>query len=657
MHKICVFAGTTEGRRLVERLCDRGVEIVACVATKYGGGLLAAQPGVRVHIGRMNENEMVTFLTQERFSLVVDATHPYADRATENICRACEQVKIEYLRLSRESSAASADGIFMCDIDACVGFLKNTEGAIFLTTGSKEIPAFCADEMLRRRIYARVLPIPDALEVCAHCGLTPERIFAMQGPFDEEMNLAMLHAARARFLVTKDTGDAGGYAAKIRAAERAGVQPIVIGRPPQADGMSLNEAVRELEERFSLADIPKHVVLVGGGMGDSGSRTQAAECALREAECLIGSRRMLDSVDGSGKTMCEAVAAEDIVRIIRSESVRRYAVLLSGDPGFYSGAKRLLNTLSDISVEVLPGIGSLQYFCAKLHRPWENVYCLSLHGREADIVSAVRTHKEIFILLGGNDGAQRALDRLCAAGMGELHAAVGEQLAATGERIVSGSVKELASMDFDSLSVLLIENPHSDEWVVTHGLPDEAFERDETPMTKSEVRSVVLSKLRLTRNATFYDIGSGSGSVTVEVARLVEHGRVFAVEMREKALTLTRRNVEKFGLRNVEVVEGEAPEILARLPAPTHAFIGGSTGRMQAVIDALLGKNPQVCIVATAVTLESISELTQIAKQFTSCDIVEISVAKPRQLGRYRLMTAQNPVYIFSLCNEGGDVL
>lgn len=179
--------------------------------------------------------------------------HPYAGRATENICRACEQVKIEYLRLSRESSAASADGIFMCDIDACVGFLKNTEGAIFLTTGSKELPAFCADEMLRRRIYARVLPIPDALEVCAHCGLTPERIFAMQGPFDEEMNLAMLHAARARFLVTKDTGDAGGYAAKIRAAERAGVQPIVIGRPPQADGMSLNEAVRELEERFSLA--------------------------------------------------------------------------------------------------------------------------------------------------------------------------------------------------------------------------------------------------------------------------------------------------------------------------------------------------------------------------------------------------------------------
>ena len=159
--------------------------------------------------------------------------------------------------------------------------------------------------------------------------------------------------------------------------------------------------------------------------------------------------------------------------------------------------------------------------------------------------------------------------------------------------------------------------------------------------------------MQLTQAATVYDVGSGSGSMTVEAALLAKRGRVYAVEMRESALALTRRNVEKFALRNVEVVEGEAPEALAELPKPTHAFIGGSEGRMRAIIDALLEKNPAVRIVATAVTLESVAELTQIVKQFTFSDIVEVSIAKPRRLGRYRLMTAQNPVYIFTMHNGG----
>lgn len=656
MCKICVFAGTAEGRRLVEQICGRGIVVVACAATEYGGELLSGQADVRVHVGRMNESEMAAFFAQEGFALVVDATHPYADMATENIRRACEQEKIEYMRLSRGSDAAFGDGVFVPDVAACVAFLQETEGPILLTTGSKELPAFCADEALRRRIYARVLPVHSSLEVCASCGLTPERIFAMQGPFGEEMNLAMLRVAHARFLVTKDTGDAGGYAAKIRAAERAGVQAVIIGRPPQVDGISIEEAVRELEERFPLTDVSKRVILIGAGMGDSDSRTLAAERALREADCLIGSRRMLESVDGAGKIVREAIAAEDIARIVRGENARCFAVLLSGDPGFYSGAKRLLSALKGTAVEVLPGIGSLQYLCAKLCVPWENVYCLSLHGRDGDIVGAVRTHEATFALLGGNGGARRALERLCATGMGGLRAVIGECLAAASERIVKGSVQELASMDYDALSVLLVENPHAGKCVVTHGLPDDAFERDDAPMTKSEIRSVALSKLQLTRMATVYDIGSGSGSVTVEAALLAKRGRVYAVEMRESALALTRRNVEKFALRNVEVIEGEAPEALADLPAPTHAFIGGSAGRLRAIIDALLEKNPAVHIVATAVTLESVAELTQIVKQFASSDIVEVSIAKPRRLGRYRLMTAQNPVYIFTMSN-GGNML
>ena len=132
-------------------------------------------------------------------------------------------------------------------------------------------------------------------------------------------------------------------------------------------------------------------------------------------------------------------------------------------------------------------------------------------------------------------------------------------------------------------------------------------------------------------------------------------GRVYAIEMKEKALALTRRNAEKFNLTNLEVVAGAAPEALENLPAPTHAFIGGSTGNLRGILDCLLKKNPDVRIVATAVTLETVAELTELSKSFETCDIAEVSVSKPRVLGRYRLMTAQNPVYIFTMQHENKD--
>ncbi|MBO4297411.1 MAG: precorrin-6Y C5,15-methyltransferase (decarboxylating) subunit CbiT, partial [Clostridia bacterium] len=209
--------------------------------------------------------------------------------------------------------------------------------------------------------------------------------------------------------------------------------------------------------------------------------------------------------------------------------------------------------------------------------------------------------------------------------------------------------EELAAGAYDSLSVILVENPAGGKTPLRVGLPDEAFDRDETPMTKSEVRAVSVSKLALTRDAVVYDVGSGSGSVTVEAALLA--GWVYAVEMKPQAAALTQQNAAKFHLGNVTVIEGRAPDALQALPAPTHAFIGGSSGSMRDIVACLLRKNPQIRIVANAVTLESMAELSELAREFEHADIAEITVSKPRQLGRYRLMTAQNPVYVFALWN------
>ena len=649
MYKLCVFAGTADGRELIERLTGRGVSITAYVATEYGRVALGEYPDVEVRAGGLPRAEMPGVFRAERFDLVVDATHPYAEHITESIRLACEETGTELIRLLRESTADAEDGVFVEDTAECIRFLTGTEGNILLTTGSKTVPEYCAAPGLRERIWARLLPLPSSLESCREGGLEPSHILAMQGPFTEELNTAMLRFVNAKWLVTKDTGSAGGYADKIAAARAAGAKAVIIGRPAEREGLSGAETLSAVERKFALAPARKKVIMAGIGMGSEDTRTLGVLRAVAEAECVIGARRMVQSVDTTGKRVCEAVLARDIAAIVREGSERVYTVLLSGDTGFYSGAKSLLRELGDeTDNEVLPGIGSLTYFCARLKRPWENVRAISLHGRRCDFVREVRYNAAVFSLLGGEVGAKEALRMLADAGLGGVTVHIGENLGYPEERIVSGTAEELLDREFAPLCVLLAENARADDEPVTYGLPDEAFDRDKVPMTKEEVRGVCVSKLALGRGSVVYDVGSGSGSVSVECALVASRGKVYAIEQKESAIELTGRNAEKFGLINLEVVPGTAPEALVPLPAPTHAFIGGSSGNMREIVDLLLEKNPKVRIVATAVTLETLSELTELLKEFEIAECVELQVNRPRTVGRYHLFNAQNPVYIFT---------
>ena len=234
---------------------------------------------------------------------------------------------------------------------------------------------------------------------------------------------------------------------------------------------------------------------------------------------------------------------------------------------------------------------------------------------------------------------------------GTVTVSVGEQLSYEDETITTGMAEELKSKAFAPLSAVLIENDHPDA-IVTHGLPDEAFSRAESvPMTKSEIRAVCLSKLALREDSVVWDVGAGTGSVTVEAAMAARRGRVYAVERKDAAFDILRENLRRFHTDNVTPVSGTAPDACADLPAPTHAFLGGTTGHMKEIIALLLEKNPRVRIVATAVTLESVAELTECVKAFPfrETEAVSLTAARSRKAGAYHLMTGQNPVYIFTM--------
>ena len=659
MSKICIFGGTTEGRKLAEFLSGQPCDVMVCVATDYGQTLLPEGEHVSVSAKRLPVGEIVSLLTEHRFDLVIDATHPYAQSITKSIARACRETGTPRWRLLRGASGVSPEHTYMETVSDAAAFLSETEGNILLTTGSKELAGFSQLPGFSERVWARVLPLQSSLDACAQAGLPASHIFAMQGPFSEAMNAAMLRTIGAQYLVTKDGGAPGGFEEKESAAKSAGARLVVIGRPPEEEGLSLSKTISALCARFGFAPKPE-VFIAGIGPGSEALQTQEVRAAIRRADCLIGARRMLDAVAGPQQLTIDAIVPETIAsHIAQHPECGVFCVVMSGDTGFYSGTKKLLPLLKACRVRVLPGLSSMSYLCARLGVSYEDAVPVSLHGRDFDIAREVRRRRKVFTLVGGDGGMQALCERLTQAGLGHVRIAVGERLSYPDEAITRGTAQELRSHTFDKLSAALIENDTPGE-IVTPGLPDEAFLRNLepgklVPMTKSEVRSICLSKLRLTPNAVCWDVGAGTGSVSIEMARLCADGTVYAIEKNERALALLEQNKEAFSASNMQIIPGPAPEACRALPAPTHAFLGGTSGSVRDILALLLEKNPHVRIVATAVTLESVSALTACMADFEIAECVSVQVSKAAQLGQYHLMQAQNPVYIFTLQNGGAD--
>lgn len=659
MSKICIFGGTTEGRKLAEFLSGQPCDVMVCVATDYGQTLLPEAEHVSVSARRLPVGEIVSLLTEHRFDLVIDATHPYAQSITKSIARACRETGTLRWRLLRGASGVSPEHTYVETVSDAAAFLSETEGNILLTTGSKELAGFSQLPGFSERVWARVLPLQSSLDACAQAGLPASHIFAMQGPFSEAMNAAMLRTIGAQYLVTKDGGAPGGFEEKESAAKSAGARLVVIGRPPEEEGLSLSKTISALCTRFGFAPNPE-VFIAGIGPGSEALQTQEVRAAIRRADCLIGARRMLDAVAGPQQLAIDAIAPETIAsHIAQHPECGTFCVVMSGDTGFYSGTKKLLPLLKACRVQVLPGLSSMSYLCARLGVNYEDAVPVSLHGRDFDIAREVRRRRKVFTLVGGDGGMQALCERLTQAGLGHVRIAVGERLSYPDEAITRGTAQELRSHTFDKLSAALIENDTPGE-IVTPGLPDEAFLRNLepgklVPMTKSEVRSICLSKLRLTPNAVCWDVGAGTGSVSIEMARLCADGTVYAIEKNERALALLEKNKEAFSASNMQIIPGLAPEACRALPAPTHAFLGGTSGSVRDILALLLEKNPHVRIVATAVTLESVSALSSCMADFEIAKCVSVQVSKAAQLGQYHLMQAQNPVYIFTLQNGGTD--
>jgi len=361
-----------------------------------------------------------------------------------------------------------------------------------------------------------------------------------------------------------------------------------------------------------------------------------------QAEYVVGAGRLLK---GCVLRHDAATKAEDILKLLLSSGRENCAVLYSGDTGFYSGARTLLPLLKEygIEAEIQPGVSSVQVLAARLGCPWQDWTLCSAHGADCDPVSAVCGGRPAFFLTGGPNGPSELCQQLTDADLGGLRVSVGENLGFDGERVSELTAAQCAERTFAPLNVLLAEPaPRYPRRVP--GIPDREFLRTEgVPMTKREVRSAVLSQLAVEPGDVCWDVGAGTGSVSVELA--LQCRAVWAVERSPAALAAARANREKFGAWNLHLMEGEAPEALSRLPKPDAVFVGGSGGKLSEILAAVRQANPEARVCVAAISLET---LHAAAEGLEAPEVTQISVSRSKNAGQLHLMLAQNPVFLIT---------
>jgi len=735
--KVLIFGGTTEGRGVAERLLAQGVPCTVSVATQYGEEVMEPHPLLEIHTGRLEQGAMAQLMRDGLFCCVIDATHPHAQEVSAQIRAACEETGLPCLRLQRETGRTEKTGgeraddrcVFVNDVEEAGTYLAGLPGRVLVTTGSKELGRFVKALGDASRVTARVLPAEASLQACREAGLAGSQIFAMQGPFDTEMNCALIRHADAEWLITKETGAAGGYPEKLRAAQECRIGAVVIRTPAasSAPGMSPDEViaralkyagesesteeVKGTDGSESIGDpagndasgnteiknteIEKTVIkaqetgrrslfLVGTGVGAPEAGTQEAHAAVASADVLFGARTVLDNLKSSwpeaaGKAVISVYDAGAILQYLRENpQVRAAAVMYSGDSGFYSGASSMLalveklrNEAGDTSetgrddfmdkldIRVICGISCVSWFAARAGIPWQDWKILSSHGRFCNVIGQVRRHARCFVLLSGAEDLRRTGALLLKAqqegNLGLLRLIYGYELSRPGEEIRECSAAELTQVSREGLYVLFIENLLFQRFPVLPGLPDSAFLRGRAPMTSSEIRTLSLCKLQPGPKPLIWDVGAGTGSVSVEAALACPGGRVWSIEYKKAALELLKENRDRFCLQNMEIVEGRAPEALKDLPVPTHVFIGGSGGEIGQILLEVFSKNPGARVVVNCITSETLAALQTALKRLPVQDVecIQVSVHREETLGNYHYLRGMNPVFIISFEGSG----
>jgi precorrin-6Y C5,15-methyltransferase (decarboxylating) len=410
------------------------------------------------------------------------------------------------------------------------------------------------------------------------------------------------------------------------------------------------------------------VHVVGVGNEGAGSLTPRALAIVEKAEVLVGGQRLLDAFPHvpAERVKIGARVDEVLTMVAVRRAASRVVVLATGDPNYYGITRALLRHVPAEALEIVPNVSALQWAFAKAREPWDDAAFLTVHGRTmAGLAEAVRGQRKVCLFTDERNTPAAIARALLDAGLREYRAVLCEDLGGGSEAVTRLSLEELADRGAHALNtlILLASDTATGETPVawTPGLPEDAFDQRKPKLgliTKREVRVLSLARLALRPDSVLWDIGAGSGSISIEAARLAPRGRVFAIEKNADDVEIVRANVETFRVPHVTVLHAAAPDRLDELPDPDAVFVGGSGGKLREILSTAAARlRPGGRVVVNAITLDTLHEtVTAFRELRLEHEAILASIARSKPLLGMMSFEALNPVYIVTAWHSAGAV-
>lgn len=401
------------------------------------------------------------------------------------------------------------------------------------------------------------------------------------------------------------------------------------------------------------------IYIIGIGADGAASLSPRALELINRAEMLIGGKRLLalfPQVEAQKVAIREDLG--EIEKVIKDNfGCKRIRVLASGDPNFFGIARYLVGQVGKDVIEIIPNISSIQLAFAKIKESWEDAAFLSLHARPLErLLDLIQQHSKLCLLTDGRNSPDAIGRFLLDRGVREYKAFVCEELGGKGEKVFEGSLEELIQQRFSPLNILILlrdESRGKKEFVFPRhlGLRDKEFHRikkEKGLITKGEIRAVSLAKMEIREDSIVWDIGAGTGAVSIEASFLARRGKVYAVEIDKERLETIQQNIKRFNALNVHPAKACAPEGLESLPDPDAIFIGGSGGKIGEIIDISCERIKKGGrIVVNLATLENLSlSMRKLEEKGLEAEITFLNIARGKKLKDLHRLESLNPVFI-----------
>lgn len=377
---------------------------------------------------------------------------------------------------------------------------------------------------------------------------------------------------------------------------------------------------------------------------------------IKCSEVIFGGKRHLelvkDIIDDKKKTYIIGADTQGIVNEIKKNFLegKNVVVLNSGDPLFYGLAKRVIDEIGKDSVEIIPNVSSIQLAFSRIKENWEDAKILSIHSKAKNLDDHfydIIENSKILLLTYGKEDPKKVAKFLIDNNIKIHKFFVLENLGGPNERVQEVDIYNIQNMEFSPLNIVIILKD-SERRKFKIGIPEEEFEHVGGLITKSEIRAIAISKLSLSENSVVWDIGGGSGSVSIECAMIARKGKVFCIEKNEKFCGIIRRNAEKFSVKNIEIIAGKAPEVLKDLPDPDSVFVGGSGDEIEEIISECVSRNPKNIVFTFVDIFHLTRALSFIGNKINNYknEVSFINVMKLKEIQNYHRFEQTTGVFI-----------